>query len=332
MPQSRTFSIARVGTWGIPLVLTLIVGFGFGQYFSPEGSGVDTAFCNSEYTFLNPQLRCEPFEDLQKKEYLEFKRSLETYIEDLRSAGNVDGVSVYFRDLENGPWFGIQEDVLFSPASLMKLPVLITYYKKAEFEPRVLELEIETTGVVPADQGLPPSESLVAGESYTIDELVRRMIVYSDNTALHVLLAFLSRNAPEDDLFAETLASMGLAKSEGDAGDFLTVKRYASFFRALYNSSYLNKEMSQKALEILTQTTFHKGIDDGVPPGIPVAHKYGIRRPGGDAVQLHDCGVVYHPATPYLICIMTKGVEDDPLAEIIQNISQMVYEEVDSRS
>ena len=51
------------------------------------------------------------------------------------------------------------------------------------------------------------------GETYTIGELIRRMIVYSDNDALHLLLSFLTESSPDDDIFAETLAAMGLASN-----------------------------------------------------------------------------------------------------------------------
>lgn len=324
------FSIGELRCKALPLVLVLILGFGFGQHFSAEGSGIDTAICNAAYPLVNPYLRCEPASELVKKEYAEFKAQVEAAIGKRRAAGDIKDVSVYFRDLENGPWFGIEPDAPFAPASLMKLPVLIAYYKHAETMPQLLSLKIETGGDVSTEQMLPREESLKAGETYTVDELLRRMIVYSDNNAQKILMSFLSRLSQQDDIFGETLASMGLAKSEGRSDDFLSVKRYASFYRALYNASFLSKEMSQKALDLLTRTVFHEGIDDGVPPEALVAHKYGIRR-DGNTVQLHDCGIVYHPRTPYLLCVMTRGDGNDPLAAIIQEVSAMVYNEVHLR-
>lgn len=40
-------------------------------------------------------------------------------------------VSVYYRDLIDGPWFGIHEDAPYNPASLMKLPVMIAWLRRA---------------------------------------------------------------------------------------------------------------------------------------------------------------------------------------------------------
>lgn len=49
--------------------------------------------------------------------------------------GDIINLSVYFRNLTNGNWFGIEEKELFSPASLMKLPLLLAYYKLEEQQP-----------------------------------------------------------------------------------------------------------------------------------------------------------------------------------------------------
>ena len=47
-------------------------------------------------------------------------------------AGRIRDVSVYYRDLLDGPWFGINESVEYNPASMMKVPVMVaevTYLK-----------------------------------------------------------------------------------------------------------------------------------------------------------------------------------------------------------
>jgi len=101
--------------------------------------------------------------------------------------------------------------------------------------------------------------------------------------------------------------------------------------RILYNSSYLNFEMSNKALMLLTQTDFPNGLVAGVPDSVVVAHKFGEQK-NGDEQQLHDCGIVYYQENPYILCVMTKGYEIPELASIIKEISQQVYNEVKQRN
>jgi hypothetical protein len=47
--------------------------------------------------------------------------------------------------------------------------------------------------------------------------------------------------------------------------------------------------------------------------------------------QLHDCGIVYFPDNPYIICVMTRGDDVNELAPVVAHISKMVYDEFESR-
>jgi hypothetical protein len=62
-----------------------------------------------------------------------------------------------------------------------------------------------------------------------------------------------------------------------------------------------------------------------------VAHKFGEMSAPDGTVQLNDCGIVYKPDQPYLICVMTKGTNYDSLVTVISHISNMVYTSVASQ-
>ena len=108
----------------------------------------------------------------------------------------------------------------------------------------------------------------------------------------------------------------------------MNVKEYSSFFRVLYNSSYINKESSEFALELLAESKFTEGIKSGVPKNIVVSHKFGEQINKNSLLQLHDCGIVYAPKKPYILCVMTRGNNFDELADIIKNISKITYDSV----
>ena len=90
--------------------------------------------------------------------------------------------------------------------------------------------------------------------------------------------------------------------------------------------------MSEKALELLSQTTFSSGLVAGVPDKINVAHKFGERtvhlNSTGEVMyrELHDCGIIYNAKHPYSLCVMTKGKEFDNLKDVIRKISVEVYD------
>lgn len=111
---------------------------------------------------------------------------------------------------------------------------------------------------------------------------------------------------------------------------FITVKDYVSFFRVLYNSTYLDRTLSEKALELLSKSEYQDGLEAGVPEEVRVAHKFGERKfeETGER-QLHDCGIVYHPIRPFLMCVMTKGKSLNDLSSVIAALTKTAYAEVD---
>lgn len=100
----------------------------------------------------------------------------------------------------------------------------------------------------------------------------------------------------------------------------------------LYNAAYLNREMSEKALQLLSLQDFRLGIAAGVPKGIKVAAKFGeiVPENKSEDIQLHEFGIVYHPKGHYILGVMTRGRDFAAQAGVIRDISAMIYTEVDS--
>ena len=272
---------------------------------------------------------------VKKHAYIELKGLIEDLIQKKIQENEITEVSVYFRDLENGPTLGINEHIKFAPASLLKLPLLLTYLNLAEEQPGFLEKKLRyyKKGSDILEQLIVPTDSIKENTPYTIDTLLKYLISYSDNKAYFVLLQYLKQIFPDENVVEETLQDLGIIAPEDLWEETITVKSYASIFVQLYNSSFFQKkETSEKALALLAESDFHKGIEAGLPAGIKVAHKFGERSfEGSDLKQFHDCGIVYSPQNPYLLCVMTRGYDFEKLPGIISEISKMVYEEFDSR-
>ncbi len=286
--------------------------------------------CETAFSLLNPRRRCEKDEPPKKQEYDLLLDAITWRISEWKKSGDATHVSVHFRDLENGPIFSIQEKEQFAPASLLKVPIMIALLKYAEVHPEILDQKLSIGNTEPEGRNiLDPNKTLLVHEEYSVKEILRRMIVYSDNISKELLRQHLESISP--GIIDQTFIDLGISLQNADGSQFLTIKSYASLFRSLFNASYLNREMAQEALELLSHVEFTDGIVAGVPAGTRVAHKFGFLDVGPDARQLHDCGIVYHPQTPYLLCIMTRGKNPEVSSSIISKISEMVFAEVSLR-
>lgn len=237
--------------------------------------------------------------------------------------------SVYFRDLNNGPWVGVNEKASFSPASLMKTPLMIGFLKNVEKNPELLNMNIVATEeyfLPTIKQNFEVETKIEKGKTYTLRQVMEIMVQDSDNIAALMLSKYVKQNDLKD-----LSKSVGVPLDKKFLEIDIRVKDFAAFFRVLYNASYLNREMSELALSVLTSSAFEDGIVAGVPENIEVAHKYGERALSEREVikekQLHDCGIVY-AHNPYILCIMTKGEDFKAQEHFIADVSSFVYKEV----
>jgi beta-lactamase class A len=311
-----------------------VFGFGLKGYFSQPEPADDGSrqVRQSGYKFINPLLECEVSNLSENKSLVGFKEGVDSIIEKGKSDGKISFGSVYFRDLNNGPWFGIGEEEYFSPASLLKVPLAIAYFRKSEADQTILSKELEYDGSSGDDdsmQNIVPANKLEAGKKYAVTDLINRMLIYSDNNAAQLLLANI-----DPDFLNKTYVDLSIEiPQDKNNGNIMTVKSYASFFRILFNGSYLNRQDSESLLEILEKSDFKDGLAAGVPNKTNVSHKFGERKiqtASGDPLeQLHDCGIVYYPNHPYLLCVMTKGGDFEKMSSAIEDISRSIYQKVD---
>lgn len=289
--------------------------------------------CAGKFKYLNPSLDCSYSPVINKKLYGEFVDELDKFIEEEIKDGRLTSASIYFRDLVQGPTFGINENDFFTPASLLKVPMMITYFDLSDKDATLLRKKTfykeVTNEVVPQ---IKPDEEIKINTQYSIDELIEKMIVFSDNLAFGLLDKTLITLYPDNNVYLRTMQGLGLVNPGNTSQGTFTVKTYSSMFRQLYNGSYLSLESSEKALSLLARAKFSNGLAAGVPKGIKIAHKFGERKiPETNEQQFHDCGIVYFPNNPYLICIMTKGTDLQTLISTVAKISEMTYKEIESR-
>lgn len=326
--------LKKISFWAIFIIIVGMAFFGGVQFNKRYGSSnsekkVVSIRDGLKGRLINPLLICESSPNQNSEEFERLKKELKGVAEREVALGNAEMVGIYVRDLNSSQWVGVHEDELFNPASLLKVPLMMTYFKHAEKNPHVLEQKVIFKGPLfgEEEQIFKARERLAIGKLYDNEELIERMIRFSDNDATQILSAQLKGNFITEGIFSflKTAPSAELALS-----DYVSPKDYSFFFRTLYNSSYLNDELSQKALGVLSHTDFDGGLVAGVPSGVVVAHKFGERGvpdSKGDLqkAELHDCGIVYNGDRPYFICVMTKGKEYTPLATVIQEISKITY-------
>lgn len=285
-----------------------------------------------QYRLVQPLLACDFPYDASDERMSKLKSQLEGDISTAYKKKDASAASVYLRTMNSGGVVGINENIAYDPASMVKVVLMMTYVRVAELHPDILTKQLTMTEellVTPGTAEYYGTTTLVVGTSYRVADLIDTMIVNSDNGAKDLLLA----NIPPEELI-RTLKDFGITLPKGNTeGLKMSPKELSLFFRSLFSATYLDPTHSEVALELLTRTSFMDGIVAGTPYGTQVAHKFGeyVLDPEtekGDTLELHDCGVVYAPGNPYFLCVMTRGSSHEKLASLITKISQDTYYEI----
>ncbi len=256
------------------------------------------------------------------------KQSVNQLIDNYKKSNVISSASIYLKSYNTNDWTSINPDEKFKPGSLLKVPELIAFLKMNELKPGLLDKEYLFDR--PFEINKKPefvSKSIQLGHKYKVRELLKYMIAYSDNNATLML-----NNIIDVSVFKKVFTDLGLPAPDWNASDYpLTAPDFSLFVRALFNASYLTIADSEFATKLLSESDFKDGILKSLPKSTRIVHKFGE---AGDAneKQLHESAIIYLDNNPYLLTIMTKGNDMKKLPDVINQISALIYQNMNVAS
>ena len=266
------------------------------------------------YPFLSKRIFAQSQNDLILN-FVPLRKALKEYV-----ASQNNELGVYFEYLPSGISIGVNDRTEVKLASLSKVPLAMSVYKKVE-QGKMSLVDIITITEEDIDKKFGTLWKAGAGSQFTVKELIDRSLIESDNTAYHALLRQLS-NSEVADVY-ENLEIEVLSK---ETSPLVSPKSYSSIFKCLFLSSYLSEESSHEILSILTRTIFTDKIPSGIDDkSVKISHKIGVfSRFDSKESLFTDCGIIYAQERPYILCIFSSK-PDEVAREQMKYISNMVY-------
>jgi beta-lactamase class A len=252
-------------------------------------------------------------------------------------------VGLAFKDLESGESLLIQADVMMHAASLMKVPVMIEVFRRAE------------QGQFRLDKKIPVKnefKSIVDGSLYSltvtddsdddiyqyiekelsIRKLVHRMITVSSNLATNILIELVDAQNVMRSLEELGVYNMRVLRGvedikayEKDLNNQTDALSMMQVMLSIAEGLACSEEACEEMVEILSQQKFRAKIPAGIPDGIRVANKTGsITRID------HDAAIVFPEGRrPYVLVVLTRGINNREEAErLIAGLSKIIFQRV----
>jgi beta-lactamase class A len=282
-------------TFGVGMGLLLVgLGFAVGWFMFDPGRQI------SKYPLLDPSV-INPGMQQQQINFDPLRQQVKSYLKSLNTS-----YGLYFEYLPNGSNIRVDDDSATVAASLMKTPVVMDLYKLAEAGKINLDdtVTIEQSDIS-NDQEYGDTAGLTAGQTISLRNAARLALNNSDNTAVSIIKRVISPLVTDD---TDSIQSLDIAYTFGTDGSGnptpekvlkINARSYGSILKCLYYACFVNADDSQEILGNLVGSSGIDRLTAGVPSSVKVAHKV------GSAVKAQsDCGIIYQPGKPYLICLM----------------------------
>lgn len=320
---SKRNIILLILVWSLTLCLTWLISSHILQ--SKESTNLRA------YHLLNPRLQ-EIAEDQEEAYRATVLVNLQPLREELIAylGDRKDNAAFFVESLNTGARAMWQEREQFIPASLLKVPLAIAVMKKVESKQWDLDATTFAIEERYKDRYFGSLWQAPNGTAFTVRHLLEEMLQYSDNTATNTLY-----NNIEPGIRDDIYYHIGLVNPEAPfevAANrplfrTLTARDLVTFFRALYNSTYITRASSEHILSVLTETKFDKVVSTEIPETITVAHKVAnfFTKDPNRPKNYHDCGIVYYPERPYLFCYMTRNLAAEDAQELIVEMGARTY-------
>lgn len=294
----------------IILILSLLANLALGILFIKKEKISSGNNSRNTYSFLDPARDFYHQDDL----IVDF----EPLRDELNKIGERKNISIYFEFLNTGANISVNKDLSFWPASLMKIPIAMVVMRKVERGEWKLTNELILLQE-DKDEKFGNLYKESDGTRFAIEKLLDEMLINSDNTARGVLM----RNIESGEI-KEVLEHLGIEDIFNNNGQ-IGAKKYSILWRALFTSSYLSPEYSQKLVELMAKTPFNTMLQAGLPDQVKFSHKIGVVY---DDNIYSDSGVVYVSNRPYIVTVMLEEKDKAKAEQTMKEISEKIYQYV----
>lgn len=212
---------------------------------------------------------------------------------------------------------GINEDEIFTAASVNKIPILAALYTKAQSGEVDLDEVITLQAEDIQDYGTGSIRYEKPGTTYTIKTLAKLMMQQSDNTAAYIL----ANHIIGIDTIQELLSSWNMTQTDM-AGNKTSNADIALLMKKIYQGGIANVASTKEMLAFFKDGEFEDRIPGALPKDVEVYHKIGT-----EIGIMHDVGIVALPTTKYYIGMMVSDVtNEDETTKLMATVSKLVYD------
>jgi beta-lactamase class A len=213
----------------------------------------------------------------------------------------------------------------FNPASVIKVPIMLATLEAIH---EGMLKDSETMILNRKDKVWGSGKLIYApiGSRWSIQDLIRYMIVYSDNTATKMLVDRLTLEGLQVEFnragyIGTEIGTGHLLKAQEK--NWTTVADMKRVLNQLLEGDHWHPEGRRQAKELMKQNVYRWGIPKYLHPAIPVSNKTGTLKG-----IVHDMGIIWDGDAPYIIVISVrqKGTSFMVLRERVAEIAKVIYD------
>lgn len=224
---------------------------------------------------------------------------------------------IYFKDLQSGASFGINENEPIPAASTRKVPLVLYLNDMAAGGKIDLKERVAYSKAADHQTGAGALQFFARdGDTYSLRNLATLTIVLSDNVATNMLLRRLGK-----DNLADFMRGLG-GKTVFPGGQNLSTARdMGVYMEAVMDFARRQPDLGNRLLDDLAHSIWHFGLPGELPARLVVAHKE------GDVIGVADDVGVVLGRRPFILSVLSEGVDDtDQGFRDIARITRMAYD------
>ena len=245
----------------------------------------------------------------------------------MKSAGSGVNYSVCVADLSTGNYTGVNPEDEVSASAMVNIPILYTAASMIDEGKMSLSTGITFRYSVGGRGNLKKSDD---GRKFSLEELLKVMLQYSDNNATNTLLDYFGMNRIEEVCHNNGFRSVSLGgrimetKDNTSNDNYVSAKDLCGMIYHIYQNNYdsVNRDFLYQNLKLRDETA-----DAGLCRSIRGKY-YNLN--GVKEYKYNEIAVVDNGKTPYVIAYLANDAKMENLEAVASTLGEYVSQRVDS--